>query len=234
MSVFKDLREQSFGVDDLPLGELSPNTISEAYKTLQEIGELITELQKLDRLRGRAARENKNDRYRINSKLTDLSNVFYTTIPHDFGNVSTGFTKPEIINNQSILEKCLNMLSSLEDVESSINLLLSVSSTASPSQRLNSIYDLVGCNLNVVDPDTDEFQLIQLYATRGSRGRVVKIAHLLKVERFEDSVRFVKHEATRGISNRSGQPHNLLLWHGSKMSNVLGILMKGKFPLPPT
>lgn len=172
---------------------------------------MISELRKLENLRGRAAKENRSCKYQINSKLTDLSNKFYTTIPHDFGNVNTGFTKPEVINCKPMIEKCLQMLSSLEDVESSINLLLSISAQVSPNQRLNNIYGLIGCNLNAVPPESDEFKLVQEFATRGSQGRSVKIAHLLQVHRFEDSIRFAKHEASRGMNNKSGQPQNRLL-----------------------
>ncbi|CAB9521160.1 polymerase 1 [Seminavis robusta] len=228
-----DLRDGGFGVDDLPLGQLSPNTISEAYKILNEIEALMLQLRALEKLRGRAARENRSEKSQINSKLTDLSNKFYTTIPHDFGNVNIGFRKPEVINYKSKLEKCLQMLASLEDVESSVNLLLSVSAKDTRSQRLRSIYELMGCNLHVVTPGSDEFNLVELYAIRGAMGRNVKIAHLLRVDRFEDSIRFVQHESTRGMNNKSGYPMNQWLWHGSKMSNFLGILMKGFKIAPP-
>lgn len=228
--VRQDLRHDGFGVDGLPLGQLSPNTISQAYKTLRDIEILLEQTEDLAKLRGRAHREHRDEKYKVSRKLTDLSNSFYATIPHDFGNIDDGFTKPPMIDSRQALEKNLKMLSSLEDVENSINLLLSVSPNAGLHQRLNDISKLVGCDMRVVEPESDEFKLVQQYAGASSSA---KIAHLVEVTRYEDAIRFAKHEATRGLNDSTGQPQNRLLWHGSKVSNILGILMKGLKIAPP-
>jgi len=225
--VRQDLRSDGFGVDSLPLNHLSPNTISNAYKVLRDIEELVEQTQDLALLRGRAHRENRSERYKVERQLAELSNTFYMTIPHDFGSVDTGLIKPSVIDKRDKVEKCLRMLASLEDVENSINLLLSVSPSAGLSQRLNDVHGLIGCNIRVVDPASDKFRLVQQYATAGAQGNSCKIAHLLQVTRYEDAVRFSQHEVTRGTNDSTGQPMHRLLWHGSKVSNVLGILMKG-------
>eukprot|EP00039_Didymoeca_costata_P016832 m.307171 g.307171 ORF g.307171 m.307171 type:complete len:1239 (-) comp16457_c0_seq36:1097-4813(-) len=231
--VRQDLRSDGFGVEGMPLNSLSPNTISAAYKILRNIETLVTQTEELAKLRGRASRENRAERYKVENQLVELSNQFYMTIPHDFGNVDSGFTKPNVINSRDQLKKNLRMLAALEDVENSINLLLSVSANTGVHQRLHDIYNLIGCNVRPVAKDSDKFKLIQQYAIAGAQGNVPKIAHVLQVTRYEDAVRFTPHEATRGMNNNEGQPMNRLLWHGSKVSNILGILMKGLKVAPP-
>lgn len=76
----------------MPLGKLSKSQIVKGFEVLDKI---------------QAAIEKKS-----NSELIELSNQFYTVIPHDFGR-----QRPPIINDLDHLRKKLDMLLTLGDIE---------------------------------------------------------------------------------------------------------------------
>ncbi len=76
----------------LPLGKLSKTQIVKGFEVLDEIKSVLEKKEK--------------------GNLTELSNDFYTVIPHAFGR-----ERPPVINNQDLLRKKLDMLITLGDIE---------------------------------------------------------------------------------------------------------------------
>jgi len=170
----------------------------------------------------------------INSRIGELSNQFYMTVPHDFGNISAGFIKPDLINDQNILQQKMTLLQSMDDIETSLNLLMGESKpgkSSSPNlltqvKKMEALNSNVPADIKALDHKSPHFQLISEYVMSGKKGGH-SIAHVLKVTRWQDSVRFAPYLKKRTEITSNGRPHNLLLWHGSRISNILGILIGG-------
>lgn len=62
---------------DMPLGALSRRTISEGWRVLSAIADLLKRLEHISQFKGRRLRELKEERQKINASLNDLSNKFY-------------------------------------------------------------------------------------------------------------------------------------------------------------
>ena len=75
----------------MPLGKLSQRQLLQAYSVLKEAMELVQ-------------KESKEDVKSVNSraKYIELTNRFFTLVPHDFG-VNT----PPVLNTEEIIKVCL-------------------------------------------------------------------------------------------------------------------------------
>ena len=70
----RSVTQAGYDIQKLPLGQLSDQTVKDGYKTLRQI-EII--LMKIDK--------KKTTRSKEMPKLKELTNQFYTSIPHNFG-----------------------------------------------------------------------------------------------------------------------------------------------------
>lgn len=68
----------------MPLGKLSHKQLQHAYVTLNELSNIIDSDDKIK-----------------NSKVIEITNKFYTLIPHDFG-----IKTPQLIDSKEILNVC--------------------------------------------------------------------------------------------------------------------------------
>lgn len=124
---------------------------------------------------------------------------------------------PTIIDTEELIELKNQMLEALMEMEIAYNLLHSkVDSTKNP---LDAHYDLLNCEIDVMDPKCEEFQHIRQY---------VKNTHAATHSTYELDIEDVF------IINRQGEdkrykpfkklPNKKLLWHGSRVTNYVGIL----------
>ncbi|XP_048742265.2 poly [ADP-ribose] polymerase 2-like [Ostrea edulis] len=150
-------------------------------------------------------------------KLTDACNDFYTRIPHDFG-----FKTPPVIRDKETVKLKMQLLESLEDIEIAIRTLKSGDYSENPVDRH---YHSLKCELNPIDKSSEEFLLINEYLqnTHATTHNQYKMAieDVFQVEKENEAEQFVDH------SNR------MLLWHGSRLTNFVGILSKGLRIAPP-
>lgn len=93
----------NFDIIKMPLGQLSKNNLIEGYKALKLISELLEELKRKD---------NRNTRVQYHLKFNELSNRFYSNVPHIFG-----LSGIEPINNDQILKEKTKMVDSLLKME---------------------------------------------------------------------------------------------------------------------
>ncbi|PKU39561.1 poly [Limosa lapponica baueri] len=83
----------------MPLGKLSKRQIQSAYSILNEVQQAVSDSGS-------------------ESQILDLSNRFYTLIPHDFG-----MKKPPLLNNLEYIQAKVQMLDNLLDIEVAYSLL---------------------------------------------------------------------------------------------------------------
>ena len=94
--------DMSYDANKLPLGKLSKRTLMTGYERLKDIAELLADPSLAQSKHSKAYAE----------AISDLSDAFYTTIPHSFGR-----SRPPIINHEERLKREIALLESLTDME---------------------------------------------------------------------------------------------------------------------
>lgn len=202
-SMKKTMLEFDLDMEKMPLGKLSQKQIHSAYKVLTEVGALI---------------QNGGS----NPQFIDCTNRFYTLIPHNFGVES-----PPLLDTVEQVNNLSQMLDSLLEIEVAYSL-ISHEDTSDEANPLDRHYDQLKTQLDPIDHESDEFKLIQKY---------VKNTHAETHQQYELVVEDVFKVARQGESRRYKpfkKLHNRrLLWHGSRLTNYVGILSHGLKIAPP-
>jgi hypothetical protein len=227
----------------MPLGNLKKSQISAGFAVLTSIQQILD----ADNLSTVARRQ----------KLSDLSNQFFTLIPHDFG---VGQEMKAIESTEALRDK-IKMIETLLDIEATVSILSDKSSTPSadapktkrrkktakgavkkeatqPAQsscEVDEHYAKLRCELTPLEPDTPAYKQLAQFVenTKASVGSY-------KFEKWPQlqikSIFSVERqgEAERYAPQRKKLGHNRkLLWHGSGTSNYGGILSQGMRIAPP-
>jgi len=155
------------------------------------------------------------------STLAELSSRFYSLIPHK----TYGMRPPPVINSMDMLKEKLELCESLADIQIAMSLLSSGGSSENP---IDSNYAKLKCDMEPVDKKSKEWQIVQQYVknTHGSTHTTydLEIEDLFRVQREGEEYRFKAFEST---------PNRMLLWHGSRLTNFVGILSQGLRIAPP-
>uniref|UniRef100_A0A8C1EG48 Poly [ADP-ribose] polymerase n=1 Tax=Cyprinus carpio carpio TaxID=630221 RepID=A0A8C1EG48_CYPCA len=198
--------EIDYGQIDLqkmPLGKLSKRQIQSAYSLLSEVQQAVADSS-------------------AEAQILDLSNRFYTLIPHDFG-----MKKPPLLNNSDYIQQKVQMLDNLLDIEVAYSLLRGgVEDNKKDPIDIN--YEKLKTKIEVVDQSSSEAQLIIQYVKNTHAAThntyTLDVEEIFKIEREGESQRF---RPFKELHNRQ------LLWHGSRTTNYAGILSQGLRIAPP-
>lgn len=194
----------------LPLGKLSKATITRGYQALKDLSDLLEDssLAAQYELSAPAAVEH-------------LSNLYYSTIPHDFGR-----NRPPIINTQALLKREIELMESLTDLKDA-DLIMKKEKATDDVHVLDSRFKGLGMQeMTPLARDGDEFSGISDYLlkTTGQTHSVnYEVLDVFRIKREGEDERFLKNEN----SDRR------LLWHGSRATNYGGILGQGLRIAPP-
>lgn len=156
-----------------------------------------------------------------NKQLIDeLSGEFYTNIPHDFGFMKMIHFS---LNSQVKIKEKITMLEALAEIKVATAL---IDSASGSQNQLDSNYKKLNREINPVDKETAEFELINKYlqtthATTHS-SYTLQLADLFALKSIPEDLRY-----TKDIHNK------MLLWHGSRLTNFVGILSQGLRIAPP-
>ncbi|XP_061405854.1 poly [ADP-ribose] polymerase 1 [Lethenteron reissneri] len=183
----------------MPLGKLSRKQIQSAYSVLGDAQKLVSESG-------------------LTSLIQDLSNKFYTLIPHDFG-----MKKPTLLDNLDYIKMKVDMLDNLMDIEVAYSLLNPKDETSGGKKDLlDASYEKLHTTIEVLGKDTEEFRVILEYVTNTHAhthdAYELEVEEVFKVSRDGE---FQRYRPFRELHNRQ------LLWHGSRMTNYAGIFSKG-------
>lgn len=143
-----------------------------------------------------------------------LSNKFYSLIPHNFG-----LKHPPVIDTINIVDAKMEMLESLLEmgithdfIQEQIDL---------DENPFDAHYVQLKAHIRPVDRGTEEFAILEKYVknTHGATHKFqVHIEDIFQVDRIGEKHRF---ERFKSLHNRQ------LLWHGSRLTNIVGILSHG-------
>ncbi|XP_010622898.1 poly [ADP-ribose] polymerase 2 [Fukomys damarensis] len=151
--------------------------------------------------------------------LLEACNEFYTRIPHDFG-----LRTPPLIQTERELSDKVQLLEALGDIEIAIKLVKT--DLQSPEHPLDQHYRNLHCTLRPLDHESYEFTVISQYlqSTHAPTHRdyTMTLLEVFEVEKEGEKEAF-----------REDLPNRMLLWHGSRLSNWVGILSHGLRIAPP-
>ncbi|KAL4817969.1 poly polymerase catalytic domain-containing protein [Aspergillus spinulosporus] len=210
------MAQMSYDANKLPLGKLSKRTLMAGYETLKELAELATTPSMAMSKYG----------MQLRPAMEQLSNRYFTTIPHVFGR-----NRPPVLDNQAYIKKEIELLETLTDMEIT-NSILKDASKMEDVNPLDSQYAGLGMQeMTPLDHASNEFKELEKYlsGTRGAtHGVRYKVIDIFRIERQGEHDRF-KSSPYAGIINSNRR----LLWHGSRSTNYGGILSQGLRIAPP-
>ncbi|KAH0622650.1 hypothetical protein JD844_025138 [Phrynosoma platyrhinos] len=137
-SMKKAMVEFEIDLQKMPLGKLSKRQIQSAYSILNEVQQAVSDGG-------------------TDSQILDLSNRFYTLIPHDFG-----MKKPPLLNNLDYIKSKVEMLDNLLDIEVAYSLLRSGAQDGD-KDPIDVNYEKLKTDIKVVDKDSEEAKIIKQY-----------------------------------------------------------------------
>lgn len=202
----KTVAAMNYDVKKQPLGKLSKLTIKKALGVLKEIEEVLTS--------GKSS----------HAAISDCSNRFYTLIPH-----SSGKMRLPYIDNLVILQEKLDLLDTLNEIDAAAKLKKQDEATGDESVHpIDRNYQQLNLKLVPLDRNSEKWQVLSKWVAQTHAPThtdyKLKILDIFEVDRPKDRQDFVAYEDL----------HNqMLLWHGSRMSNWVGILSQGLRIAPP-
>ncbi|KAF4032487.1 Poly(ADP-ribose) polymerase catalytic domain-containing protein [Phytophthora infestans] len=246
--IAREVADMNLDLKRLPLGKLSKTQISRGYALLQQLSEVVKEIEDLNKVAAntheappakrtgtrrstrvkRAAKPNAVQIRRLKAGLKTLSSEFYTLIPHDFGR-----NLPPPIDSLDEVKLKSDLLEVLANIEISQKLQAEKKKNAKKNAgaKLNSLdaqYNMLNVKMEPLPEATEEFRIIEKYVeTTHAPTHVqykLRIKSVLKIAR-PDEEKF--KDVFQSVNNHK------LLWHGSRLSNVIGILSKGLRVAPP-
>lgn len=197
------MKEIGYDANKMPLGKLSKQAIQKGYKILKEISETLKKAKP------------------SNEVLMQLSSDFYSEIPHDFGyQKMINF----LIKDEETVKKKLEMLQSIEDIQVATKIL--EDKKDKDENLIDHNYKKLKTDIKPVDRKSEEYSIIEEYL-RNTHATThnqydLEILDAFEIDREGEGERFKKD-----IHNHQ------LLWHGSRLTNFVGILSQGLRIAPP-
>eukprot|EP01101_Sappina_pedata_P011845 TRINITY_DN8029_c0_g1_i1.p1 TRINITY_DN8029_c0_g1~~TRINITY_DN8029_c0_g1_i1.p1 ORF type:complete len:676 (-),score=238.61 TRINITY_DN8029_c0_g1_i1:70-1926(-) len=152
------------------------------------------------------------------SRLAELSSRFYTLIPHSFGR-----QVPPVIGNLEAVKIKLDMLAALTDIEIATNI-IKESNSNSTENAVDVHYKKLKCEVTPLDKNSKEYKMIEKYVKNTHQGSTPVIDEVYEIVREGEEQRFIPQKP---LGNR------MLLWHGSRLTNYVGIISQGLRIAPP-
>lgn len=209
----------SFGIDvqQLPISRLKNETLNECRSLLEKLEGIIKELAD-EMAKGSEA---KNDRLeQLYDECNELSSRYYELLPQE----QYKEFKPPPICTQSALNVQISLIEDLINIESASKLLLAAQSRVTELNPLDYCYNSMGIELSCLEQNSEEFDIISRYINRSiikesnNNYQQIKLKQIFAVQRRGELERF---KPFNEMENK------WLLFHGSRMSNFIGILAQG-------
>ena len=203
----QQLESLSIDLEKMPLGGMSDKQAERGYQILGDIAA--------------ALKEPLPDESAHSQRLLGLTEAFYNSIPHKFSLKQT----PPVINTRELLLQKIEVIEALLNVNAAQSLAGGGLAAAAPSVHpTDSHYATLKCGLTPAS--ADEFAMVQAYAANTHAAThntyTLKVKHVFRADRAGEAAAH-----TASIGNRQ------LLWHGSRLTNWVGILSQGLRIAPP-
>lgn len=157
---------------------------------------------------------------RSRTKFISESNKFYTLIPHDFGE-----RRPPIIDTIELISTKREMIDTLIQMELAYELMQEDDENVNPVDKR---YSQLKNNINPMDKSDPMYRILEVYLKNTHadthQNYTLDIEDIFEVDRHGERERY---ESYANLHNRK------LLWHGSRLTNFVGILSHGLKIAPP-
>ncbi|OVA13922.1 BRCT domain [Macleaya cordata] len=151
------------------------------------------------------------------SLLVDASNRFFTVIPS---------IHPYVIRGEDDFKSKVKMLEALQDIEIASRL---VGFDGDDDESFDDKYKKLGCDIVPLPHDSEDYKLVEkyLHATHAPTHLdwTLELEDVFTLERAGEVDKFAPYR--KKLKNR------MLLWHGSRLTNFVGILSQGLRIAPP-
>lgn len=205
-----------YDANKLPLGKLSKATITRGFQALKDLAAVIDDNSLAQDVYGKA----------FHAAVEDLSNSYYSVIPHAFGR-----NRPPVIANVDAVKREIELLESLSGMKDAALLMKMEKINDNPIHPLDSQYQALKMReMTPLDPASGEYSQLQNYLleSRGdTHGHQYTVESIFRIEREGEFGRF-----DDSVFGKMGQ-NRRLLWHGSRCTNFGGILSQGLRIAPP-
>ena len=205
-----------YDANKLPLGKLSKGTITRGFQALKDLNDVIDNPSTAQQKYGMSSA----------NAIEHFSNAFYSLIPHAFGR-----NRPPVISDIPRLKREIELLESLSDMKAAEDIMKIKNTPDDTVHPLDRQFNGLGLEeMSVVDPTSNEFQLIENYLqeSKGSTHYLkYRLDHVFRVERHGEKDRFQESKFCSIPGDKR------LLWHGSRCTNFGGILSQGLRIAPP-
>ena len=220
----KGIKNSGIDTDQMPFSNINRNDLLKARESLMRLREILEELEPLE---GNLNRFNKGE---LSNKIISLrekcwyhSSRFYEMIPHE--QFKNEIVPP--INTMATLKEKADMIDNLINFEMASKILLGAHKNAKDINPLDYWLKAMGVEIDKLDKTSSEFNILKDYCVRTwpeNNQATKKIRNIFKIQRRGEGERF---EEFKDIGNR------FLLYHGSRISNFMGICSQGLRVAPP-
>eukprot|EP00727_Mastigamoeba_balamuthi_P006585 m51a1_g2547 hypothetical protein (922) ;mRNA; f:294859-298552 len=153
------------------------------------------------------------------ARVRDCTNKFFTLIPHNFGHRA-----PPLLDTAEAIKKKLDLLDALCGIEEA-NAIMEASDKEGDKTLSN--YRSLKTDITPVDKGSDLYKMLESYAADSqdpSHFSKFAVHDILAIRRDGETERFEPWKEN---------PNRQLLWHGSRLTNWVGILSSGLRIAPP-
>ncbi|KZV34358.1 poly [Dorcoceras hygrometricum] len=197
------MMEFEINLSEMPLGKLSKSSIQRGFEALTQIQNLLN-----DTAYAPSVREN---------LIVDASNRFFTVIPS---------IHPHVISDENDVKFKVKMLEALQDIEIASRV---VGFDTDSNDSVDEKYRKLQCNISPLPRDSEDFRLIEkyLHTTHAPTHTewALELEEVFSLEREGELDKYAPYRAK--LKNK------MLLWHGSRLTNFVGILREGLRIAPP-
>uniref|UniRef100_A0A803LFE6 Poly [ADP-ribose] polymerase n=1 Tax=Chenopodium quinoa TaxID=63459 RepID=A0A803LFE6_CHEQI len=195
--------EFEINLSEMPLGKLSKSNIQQGFEALTQIQNLL---------------ENTGLQSSVKESLiVDASNRFFTMIPS---------IHPHVIRDEDDFKSKVKMLEALQDIEIASRL---VGFDADSDEPLDAKYKKLHCDMVPLSHDSEDYRLIEKYLLTTHAPThtewSLELEEVFSLEREGELDKFAPQREKLG--------NRMLLWHGSRLTNFVGILSQGLRIAPP-
>lgn len=207
---FKKIHSFGINVSVLNFSNLPRKTLEEATILLKEISLKVALLN--------PEKTKVQDILALKEDISELSSRYYELIP-----VTTykGIVPP--IQSPDQVHQNFQLLDSLENIEAASKICLGALHRQRTINPLDYVMRAVQVNLEPLDEASSEYALLRLYIERGG-GDLKQLKSISRLTRKGEPERIQKYQQ---------EQHRKLLWHGSGITNFLGIMLNGLKIAPP-
>ncbi|KAK7336847.1 hypothetical protein VNO77_17397 [Canavalia gladiata] len=197
------MMEFEINMSEMPLGKLSKSNIQKGFEALTDIQNLF--------------KTSNPDPSVKESLLINASNRFFTVIPS---------VHPHIIRDEDDFKSKVKMLEALQDIEIASRL---VGFDANSDDSIDDNYKKLHCDISPLPHDSEDFCLIEkfLHNTHAPTHTdwSLELEDVFSLEKEGEFDKFAPYRDKLG--------NRMLLWHGSRLTNFVGILSQGLRIAPP-